>query len=108
MVRDSSVPSRCRPVSMGRALWRGDGVRTSVLRMKMNGKSREIDMTCAVPYASDGEAALLGDLYRPVDRGPHPIIIAVHGGGWDQGSRDCYHDWGIYLAERGYALFATD
>jgi acetyl esterase/lipase len=76
--------------------------------MKMNGKTREIDMTCAITYASDGETALLGDLYRPADRGPHPVIVAVHGGGWDQGSRDCYRDWGIYLAERGFALFATD
>jgi acetyl esterase/lipase len=76
--------------------------------MKMNEKSGEIEMTRAIPYASDRETALLGDLYRPLDRGPHPVIVAVHGGGWDQGSRDCYREWGIYLAERGFALFATD
>jgi acetyl esterase/lipase len=74
----------------------------------MIGKSREIEVTGAIRYAGDGEAALSGDLYRPADGGPHPLIVAVHGGGWDQGSRDCYRDWGVYLAERGFALFATD
>jgi acetyl esterase/lipase len=76
--------------------------------MEMDRKSYEIDLTSAIRYAGDGETALLGDLYRPVDRGPHPVIVAVHGDGWDQGSRSSYGDWGTYLAERGFALFATD
>lgn len=74
----------------------------------MNGKSRDIEITRAIPYTGQGEMALLGDLFRPADGGPHPIVVAVHGGGWDSGSRDTYRDWGRYLAERGFALFATD
>jgi acetyl esterase/lipase len=74
----------------------------------MDRKSYEIDVTSAIRYTDEGETALRGDFYRPVDRGPHPVVVAVHGGGWDQGSRSSYRDWGTYLAERGFALFATD
>jgi acetyl esterase/lipase len=74
----------------------------------MDRKSYEIDVTSAIRYTDDGETALRGDFYRPADRGPHPVVVAVHGGGWDQGSRSSYRGWGTYLAERGFALFATD
>jgi len=74
----------------------------------MDRKSYGIDVTSAIRYTDEGETALRGDFYRPVDRGPHPVVVAVHGGGWDQGSRSSYRDWGTYLAERGFALFATD
>jgi len=74
----------------------------------MNGKGREVDIVSAICYTGDEGTGLLGDLYRPPQRGPHPVVVAVHGGGWDQGSRDCYREWGIYLAARGFALFAAD
>src|ERR1700761_8287372 len=74
----------------------------------MQGKAVDIQIISAIPYASRGEAALLGDLYRSPDAGLHPVVVAIHGGGWDAGSKDCYRDWGRYLAERGFALFAID
>jgi acetyl esterase/lipase len=61
-----------------------------------------------VEYArSDGEA-LSGDLYLPAAHGPHPALVAVHGGGWQYGDAGFYKHWGPYLAQRGYALFAID
>ena len=35
-----------------------------------------------------------------------PVIVAVHGGGWQGGSPAAYKHWGPYLAKRGYAMFA--
>jgi acetyl esterase/lipase len=61
-----------------------------------------------VTYATHDGTALLGDLYLPDGAGPFPSIVAVHGGGWQQGTRAAYRHWGPYLATRGIALLAAD
>jgi len=64
------------------------------------------DVQRGIEYARPDGAALLGDLYLPKEKGPHPVVVAVHGGGWQQGARESYRYWGPWLASRGYALFA--
>ena len=61
----------------------------------------------ALTYATHDGVALAGDLYLPKAAGPAPALIAVHGGGWQQGARSTFQHWGPYLAARGYALFAV-
>ncbi len=60
-----------------------------------------------IEYARHEGVALLGDLYAPKGKGPHPVMVAVHGGGWQLGARESYRHWGPYLAEHGIALFAV-
>ena len=36
------------------------------------------------------------------------MIVAVHGGGWQAGSRASYKYWGPFLARNGYGLFSID
>ena len=67
----------------------------------------EFDLRAGLEYARHDGAALVGDLYTPKTEGRHPVIVAVHGGGWQLGDRDSYRHWGAYLAQRGYALFAA-
>ena len=55
----------------------------------------------------DGEA-LLGDAYLPKAAGKYPVVIAVHGGGWQGGSKASYRFLGPWLAQRGYAVFSID
>lgn len=50
---------------------------------------------------------LLGDLYAP-RRERAPVIVAAHGGGWQQGDRTSYKYWGPYLAGHGIALFSVE
>src|SRR3954471_23450116 len=47
-----------------------------------------------VEYATHDGAKLAGDLYLPKAAGPHPAIVAIHGGGWQIGGalRDTH--WG--------------
>jgi acetyl esterase/lipase len=59
-------------------------------------------------FAVSGDRTLHGDLYCPDGEGPYPLVIGIHGGGWNQGSRKAYQHWGPILAENGYALFAVD
>lgn len=66
-----------------------------------------IDIRQGIEYARHDGAVLLGDLYAPEAPGRHPAIVAVHGGGWQLGSRESYRHWGPYLAARGYTVFAV-
>lgn len=67
-----------------------------------------------VEYVTHDGVKLYGDLYHPVAQQEHhplpvvPVVIAVHGGGWETGSKDFYDHWGRYLAEAGVAVFAID
>jgi acetyl esterase/lipase len=59
-----------------------------------------------VPYVEHDGVKLTGDLYVPKGRDKAPVIIAVHGGGWQAGAPSTYQHWGSYLARNGYAVFA--
>src|SRR5271154_5679152 len=74
----------------------------------MIGKTFGVKFTEGLQYGIHRQTKLVGDLYVPDAPGPHPAIICAHGGGWDNGSRVAYSEWGSYLAERGYALFTAD
>jgi acetyl esterase/lipase len=62
----------------------------------------------AVCYATHDGVKLLGDMYLPARGVKHPMVVAIHGGGWQIGERERYHEWGAYLASRGYGLFTID
>lgn len=73
-----------------------------------------IDVKTDIVYASaeteTGDMDLLLDLYRPVDRtAPLPVFIYMHGGRWENGSKDWLPrqistmEW---FASRGYAAIA--
>src|SRR5262252_4076572 len=68
--------------------------------------AQQIETRGGVAYANHDGVSLAGDLYLPAGAGPHPALVAVHGGGWQAGVRSAFQFWGPYLAERGYALFA--
>jgi acetyl esterase/lipase len=66
-----------------------------------------------IEYAAHDGVKLYGDLYHPVARERHPlpvvpVVIAIHGGGWESGTKDSYEHWGRYLAEAGFAVLAID
>ncbi len=62
----------------------------------------------AVQYGTHDGAALVGDLWLPEGPESCPAIVAVHGGGFQAGSRDIYQYMSPYLAERRYAVFSID
>jgi len=60
-----------------------------------------------VVYCNHDGAELAGDLFLPESAGPHPALIAVHGGGWRLGARQSLHNWGQHIAARGIAVFSV-
>src|SRR5580692_5008121 len=65
-----------------------------------------LELCSALTYATHDGVALQGDLYLPKARGSVPALVAVHGGGRQQGARGAFEHWGAHLAAHGYAVFA--
>jgi len=65
-----------------------------------------VELRSALTYATHDGVALQGDLYLPQTRGQVPALVAVHGGGWQQGARSAFQHCGPHLATHGYAVFA--
>ena len=61
-----------------------------------------------VEFAGHDGTRLIGDLYLPQDLDRAPLVVAVHGGGWQIGTRKFYTHWGDYLARNGFGVFAVD
>jgi acetyl esterase/lipase len=67
-----------------------------------------METSTGVQYGAHDGTTLVGDLYLPQGADSYPAIVAVHGGGWQAGSRDIYRFMGPYLAGHGYAVFSVD
>lgn len=48
---------------------------------------------------------LRGDLFLPSNLTPAPVLLFIHGGGWQAGERSAGHQWGRLLAQNGIATF---
>ncbi len=68
----------------------------------------EVTNKSGVVYAEHDGTKLSGDLYLPKGRAKAPVLVAIHGGGWQGGSTRFYWYWGQFLARNGYAVFAID
>jgi acetyl esterase/lipase len=56
-----------------------------------------------VAYAVRGGDTLRFDVAWPRTPGPHAVVVLLHGGGWEGGSRASLHDEMLALARLGYA-----
>jgi len=68
----------------------------------------EVATQTGIVYAEHDGTKLLGDLYLPKGVAKAPALVAIHGGGWQVGSRAFYQYWGPFLARNGYALFSIE
>ena len=59
-----------------------------------------------IEYVEHDGVKLTGDLYMPKDVAKAPIVIGIHGGGWQGGSPAAYRHWGPLYAKHGVGLFA--
>jgi acetyl esterase/lipase len=71
-------------------------------------EEHEVMARTDIAFAEHDGVTLLGDLYLPMGSGKAPVLVGVHGGGWQLGDRKFYRHWGRYLAKNGYAVFAID
>jgi acetyl esterase/lipase len=71
-------------------------------------KDYEVAVRNDIQFAEHDGVKLIGDLYSPKGLDKAPVLVAVHGGGWQVGDRKIYAYWGPYLAKNGYAVFSID
>jgi acetyl esterase/lipase len=68
----------------------------------------EVTTRTDIVFAEHDGVKLLADLYLPKGLDKASVVVAVHGGGWQVGSRKIYTHWGPYLARNGVAVFAIE
>jgi len=80
--------------------------------MLVNGQASAADYQVTtqpgLAYAEHDGTRLIGDFYLPKGRAKAPALVAIHGGGWQNGNRDSYKNWGPFLARNGIALFTIE
>lgn len=59
-------------------------------------------------FAEIDGVTLEADLTVPVGGDPHPMIVLIHGGGFDGGYRTDLAAWALWLSQRGFATAAID
>ena len=53
----------------------------------------EVAIKPDILFAKHDGVQLLGDLYLPKGSGKAPVLVGVHGGGWQLGDRKYYRHW---------------
>jgi len=66
----------------------------------------EVVTRANVDYVEHDGVKLTGDLYLPKGVAKAPVVIGIHGGGWQNGSPAAHRYWGPYLAKNGFGMFA--
>ncbi len=69
-------------------------------------QSYDVEARSNVEYAVHDGVKLTGELYRPNGLDKAPVIVAVHGGGWQGGNPDAFRLFAPFLARHGYAVYA--
>ena len=73
--------------------------------------AQEVSIEKNIPYLGEGRQELM-DIYRPNNeqRGGHPAILAIHGGGWSGGKRDAAREqqMGDVFAKAGFVVASID
>ena len=64
----------------------------------------DIEIKRDLPFTEGASA----DAYIPAGPGPHPALLAIHGGAWQRGDKAFYAHLGPYFAKRGIAVFSIN
>ena len=79
-----------------------------VLSLPLKGQTpSEVSITKDIVYGHTGGVDLKLDIGYPKGKGPFPVILFFHGGGWQQGDKWHMHRWIQKFASSGYAGVAV-
>src|SRR5947209_6851020 len=88
-------------------IW-GAALAAAMMMTAASAREYEVVVRNDIVFAEHDGTKLLGDLYAPKGLDKAPVLVGVHGGGWQVGDRKFYRNWGTYLAKNGYAVFAIE
>ncbi|EKN62617.1 hypothetical protein BABA_25176 [Neobacillus bataviensis LMG 21833] len=61
-----------------------------------------------VVYGETDQEKLTADIYMPNKGENLPVVILIHGGAFQSGSKEMYAEWGSYLAQSGFVAMAVN
>ncbi|SCZ80003.1 alpha/beta hydrolase [Acidaminobacter hydrogenoformans] len=61
-----------------------------------------------IVYGETERENLTADIYLPLNRKSIPIVILIHGGAFQAGSKEMYENWGAYLAQNGFCAMSIN
>lgn len=70
--------------------------------------NRKINIKKNIVIGETDKEFLTADFYYPEEAEDLPIVILIHGGGFESGSKEKYKEWGPFLAKSGYATLAIN
>jgi acetyl esterase/lipase len=79
-----------------------------LMNVPVSAAEYEIANQTDVVFAEHDGTKIVGDLYLPKGKTKAPVLVAIHGGGWQIGNKQFYRYWGLFLARAGYAVFSID
>lgn len=62
----------------------------------------------SLPFATPEGINLALDVHKPAVAGKYPIIVQIHGGSWQRGSRTDGETFARYFASHGYVVIAVE
>ena len=73
------------------------------------GLSKGVSVIRDVPYLKDGNRAHLLDIYSPITYEDEiPVIVYIHGGGFESGSKDLTRHFCMKLSNYGFLVFSLE
>lgn len=61
-----------------------------------------------VVFAQADHEDLTADLYFPQNGKKLPVLLLIHGGAWQAGSKEMFMSWGPYLAQAGFFVMSIN
>jgi acetyl esterase/lipase len=86
--------------------WAGAALVAVMLGHGAMAQGYAVETRADVPYVEHDGVKLTGNFYLPKGLDKAPVLVAVHGGGWQNGSPDAFKLFGPFLARHGYAVYA--
>lgn len=75
-----------------------------LIPLSLSGQTQnEVNITRDIVYGHAGGVELKMDMGTPEGKGPFPVILFFHGGGWQQGDKSHMHKWIRKVVASGYA-----
>ena len=61
-----------------------------------------------ITYFKQGKVALKGSLFTPDRAHDSPALLLIHEGGFSEGDRHCFSEYGKFFTDRGYAFLSIN
>ncbi len=103
----ASDPAGTRPTVAGATRPAGESIASIADCAPPAAEATAVGAPLTLAFAATASDSLRMELARPASAGPHPVVVLLHGGGWEGGDRSDMHREMRVLAARGYAAAAV-